>query len=69
MSAAALLAKHPKPTDQEIDTGMNGNLCRCGTYVRVREAIHRAAGNARETHPWLVSDILPANAETEKGGL
>jgi len=46
MSAAALLAKHPKPTDQEIDAGMNGNLCRCGTYLRVRQAIHRAAGQA-----------------------
>ena len=43
MSAAALLAKHPRPTDQDIDTAMNGNLCRCGTYVRVRQAIHKAA--------------------------
>ncbi|MGA8029878.1 MAG: (2Fe-2S)-binding protein [Bryobacteraceae bacterium] len=43
MSAAALLAAHPKPTDQEIDTAMNGNLCRCGTYQRIRQAIHRAA--------------------------
>jgi isoquinoline 1-oxidoreductase alpha subunit len=43
MSAAALLAKRPSPTDDEIDQAMNGNLCRCGTYVRIREAIHRAA--------------------------
>ena len=43
MSAAALLAKHPNPTDQEIDTAMNGNLCRCGTYTRIRQAIHKAA--------------------------
>ena len=43
MSAAALLVKHPKPTDDDINTAMNGNLCRCGTYVRVREAIHKAA--------------------------
>jgi isoquinoline 1-oxidoreductase alpha subunit len=43
MSAAALLSKHPKPTDADIDTAMNGNLCRCGTYVRIRQAIHRAA--------------------------
>jgi isoquinoline 1-oxidoreductase alpha subunit len=43
MSAAALLAKHPKPTDEEIDAAMNGNLCRCGTYLRIREAIHKAA--------------------------
>src|SRR3954467_9065838 len=45
MSAAALLAKTPKPTDEEIDDAMSGNLCRCGTYVRIREAIHQAAGN------------------------
>jgi aerobic-type carbon monoxide dehydrogenase small subunit (CoxS/CutS family) len=44
MSAAALLVKHPKPTDAQIDAAMDGNLCRCGTYVRVREAIHKAAG-------------------------
>ncbi len=43
MSAAALLAKHPKPTDAQIDAAMDGNLCRCGTYVRVRQAIHKAA--------------------------
>ena len=43
MSAAALLASKPKPTDADIDTAMNGNLCRCGTYMRIREAIHRAA--------------------------
>jgi isoquinoline 1-oxidoreductase alpha subunit len=43
MSAAALLEKHPNPTDQDIDEGMNGNLCRCGTYLRIRQAIHRAA--------------------------
>ena len=44
MSAAALLARKPKPTDAEIDTAMNGNICRCGTYQRIRRAIHRAAG-------------------------
>jgi isoquinoline 1-oxidoreductase alpha subunit len=43
MSAAALLAKTPKPTDAQIDTAMNGNLCRCATYPRIRQAIHRAA--------------------------
>jgi isoquinoline 1-oxidoreductase alpha subunit len=47
MSAAALLAKHPHPTDDDIDTAMSGNLCRCGTYVRIREAIHEAAGAKR----------------------
>jgi isoquinoline 1-oxidoreductase subunit alpha len=44
MSAAALLARKPKPTDADIDTAMNGNICRCGTYQRIRRAIHRAAG-------------------------
>ena len=43
MSAAALLSKHPQPTDQQINAAMDGNLCRCGTYVRVRQAIHKAA--------------------------
>ena len=43
MSAAALLAKHPKPSDADIDAAMNGNLCRCATYLRIRQAIHRAA--------------------------
>lgn len=43
MSAAALLAKHPHPTDAEIDAAMDGNICRCGTYLRIRKAIHRAA--------------------------
>jgi isoquinoline 1-oxidoreductase alpha subunit len=44
MTAAALLAKHPRPTDQQIDQSMAGNLCRCGTYSRIREAIKKAAG-------------------------
>ena len=44
MSAVALLERDPHPTDQQIDTALNGNLCRCGTYARIREAIHRAAG-------------------------
>jgi len=43
MSAAALLAKTPKPSDADINTAMSGNLCRCGTYTRIRAAIHRAA--------------------------
>jgi aerobic-type carbon monoxide dehydrogenase small subunit (CoxS/CutS family) len=44
MVAAALLAKTPKPTDAQIDDVMSGNICRCGTYQRIRAAIHRAAG-------------------------
>ena len=43
MSACALLVKKPKPTDEDIDTAMSGNLCRCGTYQRIRAAIHKAA--------------------------
>jgi isoquinoline 1-oxidoreductase alpha subunit len=43
MSAAALLAQHPNPTDAQIDAAMAGNLCRCGTYNRIRAAIHKAA--------------------------
>jgi isoquinoline 1-oxidoreductase alpha subunit len=43
MSAAALLAHTPHPTDSEIDSAMTGNLCRCGTYQRIRQAIHQAA--------------------------
>ena len=42
MTAAALLATNPKPTDAQITTAMNGNLCRCGTYLRIRQAVHRA---------------------------
>ncbi|MCV3768826.1 (2Fe-2S)-binding protein [Rhizobium sp. TRM95796] len=43
MSAIALLSANPKPTDADIDDAMSGNICRCGTYVRIREAIHAAA--------------------------
>jgi isoquinoline 1-oxidoreductase subunit alpha len=46
MSAAALLAKNPNPNDADIDAALNGNLCRCGTYLRVRQAIHKAAALA-----------------------
>jgi aerobic-type carbon monoxide dehydrogenase small subunit (CoxS/CutS family) len=44
MSAAALLASKARPTDEDIDDAMTGNICRCGTYDRIRKAIHRAAG-------------------------
>jgi isoquinoline 1-oxidoreductase alpha subunit len=43
MTAAALLARTPNPSDDEITAAMNGNICRCGTYVRIRQAVHRAA--------------------------
>src|SRR5438093_157101 len=43
MSATALLQQNPKPTDADIDSAMSGNICRCGTYTRIRAAIHRVA--------------------------
>ena len=46
LAAAALLEHNPHPTDAQIDAAMSGNLCRCGTYPRIREAIHHAAGTA-----------------------
>ena len=46
MSANALLSQNPKPTDEQITAAMTGNLCRCGTYLRIRQAIHRAAAIA-----------------------
>lgn len=49
MTAAALLAKKPKPTDAEIDQSLGGNLCRCGTYTRIRAAVKKAAGMPEET--------------------
>ena len=58
MSAAALLAKTPKPTDAQIDAAMNGNLCRCATYLRIRQAIHRAAAMQGEARP--VGGAAPA---------
>jgi isoquinoline 1-oxidoreductase alpha subunit len=46
MTAVALLEKTPNPTDADIDLAMSGNICRCGTYTRIRAAIHKAAGSA-----------------------
>jgi isoquinoline 1-oxidoreductase subunit alpha len=48
MAAAALLAKTPRPTDAEIEAALRGNICRCGTYQRIRRAVHRAAGHPIE---------------------
>jgi isoquinoline 1-oxidoreductase alpha subunit len=47
MSAAVLLREKPQPTDDDIDQAMTGNICRCGTYPRIRQAIHRAAALAK----------------------
>ncbi len=49
MAAAALLSKVPDPSDAEIDRALSGNLCRCGTYQRIRKAVHRAAALRRTT--------------------
>jgi aerobic-type carbon monoxide dehydrogenase small subunit (CoxS/CutS family) len=54
MSAAALLARTPRPTDADIDTAMAGNICRCGTYTRIRKAIHEAAGTRQADGVTLV---------------
>jgi aerobic-type carbon monoxide dehydrogenase small subunit (CoxS/CutS family) len=51
MQAIALLKKNKNPSDQEIDTAMSGNLCRCGTYQRIRAAIHQAAKHQAAKHP------------------
>ena len=53
MTACALLAKTPNPTDAQIDSAMDGNLCRCGTYLRIRAAVHEAAklSNSRSAAP------------------
>jgi isoquinoline 1-oxidoreductase alpha subunit len=51
MTAAALLASKPQPSDADIDGAMTGNICRCATYLRIREAIHKAAGPAAVAKP------------------
>ena len=51
MAAAALLARTPKPTDAQIDAAMNGNICRCATYLRIRQAIHLAAAGGPSGEP------------------
>jgi aerobic-type carbon monoxide dehydrogenase small subunit (CoxS/CutS family) len=66
MSAAALLARTPKPTDRDIDTAMNGNICRCATYLRIRQAIHQAAGTAPPAAPPTNNDVASrANGQAE----
>jgi isoquinoline 1-oxidoreductase subunit alpha len=60
MSASALLSKTPHPTDAQIDAAMNGNICRCGTYLRIREAIHRAAQLGKSTAAHNDAGTAPA---------
>jgi isoquinoline 1-oxidoreductase alpha subunit len=64
MQAASLLATTPAPSDSEIDSAMRGNICRCGTYLRIRAAIHAAASGAS------ASDAAPGSTspnDTERG--
>ncbi|SIT44386.1 Isoquinoline 1-oxidoreductase subunit alpha (modular protein) [Paraburkholderia piptadeniae] len=65
MSAAALLAQNPKPTDADIDAAMSGNICRCATYTRIRAAIHDAAGAVRNQ---VASDESEAPILAERVG-
>jgi len=65
MSAAALLAKTPSPTDEQITTAMNGNLCRCATYLRIREAIHKAAATSAATP--AAPAVSPASRPRQAG--
>ncbi|HAK50900.1 MAG TPA: (2Fe-2S)-binding protein [Gammaproteobacteria bacterium] len=64
MSAAALLAQNPDPTDDDIDAAMAGNYCRCGTYIRIREAIHAAAVEMQASRH-LEGDAVVAHWEPE----
>lgn len=65
MSAVALLATKPKPTDADIDMAMNSNICRCATYLRIREAIHRAAAMGG-TRPTTTTSARPGGAGQEE---
>jgi len=55
MSAAALLKQHPNPTEEQVDLAMTGNICRCGCYNRIKDAILTAAGNAPKVEPAFLS--------------
>lgn len=74
MTATALLEKHPQPTDAQIDEAMSGNICRCGTYQRIREGIHRAAAMkvaaAHKPEASYSAKVIesPANGHSVVGG-
>ncbi|MBM0103685.1 (2Fe-2S)-binding protein [Steroidobacter sp. S1-65] len=72
MSAIALLKQNPKPSDADIDAAMSGNICRCGTYPRIRKAIHRAAaiaaGLPRDTLSRATAFAQPAGTTGKEGG-
>ncbi len=69
MSAAALLAKNPKPTDEQIDSALEGNLCRCGTYLRIRQAIHKAAGVPAHASGGQRAELVNVQVADNEGGL
>jgi isoquinoline 1-oxidoreductase alpha subunit len=58
MSATALLTKYPNPTDAQIESALEGNICRCGTYLRLRQAIHKAAAIAGSKSKGSISSDL-----------
>ena len=66
MGAASLLAKTPKPTDAEIDTALNANLCRCATYIRIRKAVHRAAEIKAGGAPAVGGSVPSKNGSPDK---
>ena len=65
MSAVALLASNPKPSEEDIDTAMRGNICRCGTYNRIRRAVHRAVSETPTTAS-LESNEAPSAAQAKE---
>jgi isoquinoline 1-oxidoreductase subunit alpha len=67
MSAAALLAKTPNPTDDQINESMNGNLCRCGTYERIRKAIHWAANASSKARREIAEEEIQSDAQDNGG--
>lgn len=69
MSASAMLAKNPHPTDEEIDAAMAGNICRCGTYQQIREAVHRAiALHGKAAAAPKSAELEPAAENVAVGG-
>jgi isoquinoline 1-oxidoreductase subunit alpha len=68
MSASALLAKTPSPTDAQIDAAMAGNICRCGTYQRIREAIHHAGRLQSGADQGAAEEIRPLPDVVAAGG-
>ena len=68
MSASALLARNPSPSDEEIDTAMSGNICRCGTYSRIKSAIKDASDKLNQGVAYYTPAAESAGAQQENGG-